>query len=169
VIRAFVVLVGLVAGVLAFAGGGAEAAGTAQRLGVVLHHNRAATERLPHYLAAAPISVHVGGYARRLQTLTVVAHGPSGEAISTPLARTGDTFSGDLRLIAPGTWTVAFSTQLGSVTAALANVPLEVVNEDAADLAGRLTFALSALCIVLGLALILRVNGRPLVLTKKRS
>jgi hypothetical protein len=172
VIRALVVLVGLLAGVLAFAAGGAQAAGPEQALGVTLHHNRAATERLPQYLSAAPIAVHVGGhYAGRLNTLTATATGPSGEAISTPLARTGNTFSGNLHLGAPGTWTVAFSTQLGSVSAALANVPLDVVDEDAADLAARLAFALSALSIVIGLALVLRVNGRPLALAvaKRRS
>jgi hypothetical protein len=171
VIRALVVLVGLLAAVLAFAAGGAQAAGPSQALGVTLHHNAAATERLPHYLSAAPISVHVGGYARRLHSLTVTATGPGGEAIRTPLARTGNAFTGNLHLGAPGTWTVAFSTQLGSVSAALANVPLEVVDEDAADLAARLAFALSALSIVVGLALVLRVNGRPLALAyaKKRS
>src|ERR1700677_306910 len=171
VIRALVVLVGLLASVLAFAAGGAQAAGPSQALGVTLHHNTAATERLPQYLSAAPIAVHVGGYARRLRTLTVTATGPRGEAISTPLARTGNSFTGNLHLGAAGTWTVAFSTQLGSVSAALANVPLDVVDEDAADLAARLAFALSALSIVVGLALILRVNGRPLALAyvKRRS
>ncbi len=171
-IRALVVLVGLLAGVLAFAAGGAQAAGPSQALGVTLHHNRAATERLPQYLSAAPIAVNVKGrYAGRLQSLTVTATGPSGEAVSTPLARTGNTFSGNLHLGAPGTWTVAFSTQLGSVSAALANVPLDVVDEDAADLAARFAFALSALSIVAGLALVVRMNGRPLVLAvaKKRS
>jgi hypothetical protein len=171
VIRALVVLVGLLAGVLAFAASGAQAAGPSQALGVTLHHNAAATERLPQYLSAAPIAVKVGGYARRLRSLTVTATGPSGEAITTPLARTGNSFKGNLHLPASGTWTVAFSTQLGSVSAALANVPLDVVDEDAADLAARLAFALSALSIVVGLALVLRVNGRPLALAyaKRRS
>lgn len=170
-IRAFVILVGLIAGVLAFAGSGAQAAGPAQTLGIVLHHNTAATERLPHYRTAAPITVNVGGYARRLRTLTVTAHGPGGEAITAPLARTGDTFSGNLHLIVPGTWTIAFSTRLGNATAALASVPLDVVSEDGADLAARLAFAISALSIVAGLALVLRVNGRPLALAyaKRRN
>ncbi|GEM_PF-3303646 len=170
-IRILVGLVGLLAGVLAFAASGAQAAGPAQALGVTLHHNAAATERLPQYLAAAPIALHVGGYARRLQSLTVTATGPGGEAISTALARSGNTYIGNLHLPVPGTWTVAFSTQLGSVSAALANVPLDVVDEDAADLAARLAFALSALSIVVGLALVFRVNGRPFALAyvKRRS
>jgi hypothetical protein len=161
-------LAGLAAGVLAFANSGAQAAGPPQTLAVVLHHNAAATERLSHYLAAAPIAVSVGGYARRLHTLTVVAHGPDGESITAPLARIGNAFSGDLHLLAPGTWTVAFSTQLGSVPAALANVPLDVVNEDAADLTARLAFAFAALSIVIGLTLVLRFGGRPLLFATAR-
>jgi hypothetical protein len=126
---------------------------------------------LPHYRAAAPIAVNVGGYARRLRSVTVVAHGPGGQAITAPLQRTGETFTGNLQLVVPGTWTVAFSTQLGSVSAALASVPLDVVSEDGADLAARLVFALSALFLIAGFALVLRVDGRPLAFAyaKKRS
>lgn len=162
------VLAGLTAGLLTFANSGAQAAAP-QALGVVLHHRAVATERLPQYLAAAPIAVNVGGYARRFRSLTVDAHGPHGEDVSAPLARTGNTFSGNLHLLAPGAWTVAFSTQLGSVPAALAAVPLQVVAEDRADLAARLAFGLAALSIVSGLALVVRVGGRPLAFTMKRS
>jgi hypothetical protein len=171
VIRPFVVLAGLLAGVFASAVSGAQAAIPQQTLGIVLHHNRAATERLPHYRTAAPIAINVGGYARRLQSVTLVAHGPGGQAITAPLQRTGETFTGNLHLVVPGTWTVAFSTQLGSVTAALASVPLDVVSEDGADLAARFVFTLSALFIIAGLTLVLRVDGRPLALAyvKKRS
>jgi hypothetical protein len=154
---------------LTFVGSGAQAAGSTQTLGVTLHRNHAATERLPHYRAAAPIAVNVGGReAARLSSLTVTAHGPNGINVVTPLARTGNTFTGNLRLLAPGTWTVAFSTQLGSVDAALASVPLDVVSEDG-DLAARFAFALSALSIAGGLLLVLRVNGRPLVLAYARK
>ena len=163
-IRALPVFAALIAALVTFVSSGAQAAGTAQTLGIVLHRDRAATERLPHYRAAAPIAVNVGGgEAARLSSLTVTAHGPGGVAVTTPLARTGNTFSGNLRLLAPGAWTVAFSTQLGSVHAALASVPLDVISEDG-DMAARLAFALSALSIVAGLTLVLRVNGRPLAL-----
>lgn len=163
-IRALPAFAALIAALLTFVSSGAQAAGSAQTLGVVLHRDRAATERLPHYRAAAPIAVHVGGSeAARLSSLTVTAHGPGGVAVSAPLTRNGATFTGDLRLLAPGAWTIAFSTQLGSVDAALASVPLDVISEDG-DLAARLAFALSALSIVAGLALVLRVNGRPLAL-----
>jgi hypothetical protein len=161
-------LAGLTAGVLALADSGAQAAGPPQTLALVLHHNAAATERLPHYLAAVPIAVSVGGYARRLHTVTVVAHGPNGEAITAPLARIGDAFAGDLHLLAPGPWTIAFSTELDSVPAALASVPLQVVTEDPADLAARGAFALAALSIVFGLTLVLRFGGRPLLFAVTR-
>ncbi len=170
-IRAFVVLAALIIGVFSFAASSAQAAGPVQALGIVLHHDAAATERLPHYRAATPIAVNVGGYTRRLRVVTVTAVGPGGEAVTAPLARTGDTFSGALNLIAPGTWRVAFSTQLGTVTAALANVPLDVVDEDGAAFAARIAFLLAALSIVAGLALVLRVDGRPLAFAwaRKRS
>jgi hypothetical protein len=170
VTRALSVFAALFAGFLTFFSSGAQAAGPAQKLSIVLQRNSAATERLPHYRTAAPIAVNVGGDAARLSSLTVTAHGPGGEAITAPLARNGGGYTGNLRLIAPGTWTVALSTQLGSVTAALASVPLDVVSEDGVDVATRLAFALAALSIVAGLALVLRVNGRPLALAyvKKR-
>lgn len=160
--RPLLLLAGLTAGGLAFASNGAQAAAP-QTLALVLHRNAAATERLPHYLTAAPISVRVGGDARSLPTVTVVAHGPNGQAVTTPLTRTGDDFSGDLQPLAPGTWIVAFSTRWGSVPAALADVRLDVVSEDTADLAARLAFALAALSIVIGLTLVVRRGGRPLL------
>jgi hypothetical protein len=170
VIRVLSVFAVLLAGLVAFVSTGAQAAGPAQTLGITLQRNEAATERLPHYRTAAPIALKVGG-AARLSSLTVTAHGPGGEAITTPLARSGDTFTGKLRLVSPGTWTVALSTQLGSVSSALTSVRLDVVSEDGADFAARLAFALATLSIVAGLTLVLRVDGRPLVLAyaRKRS
>ncbi|HEV8019664.1 MAG TPA: hypothetical protein VGP41_00290 [Candidatus Lustribacter sp.] len=162
-LRTLAALTVLLAGSFAFADSGAQAADPPQTLGVVLHHNRAATERLPHYRTAAPIAINVGGrYARRLHTLTLTARGPRGESFDAPLTRSGDTFSGNLTLTAPGTWTVAFSTKLGTVPAALTNFTLDAVSADAADLAIRLTLAIAALSILAGLALVLRVDGRPL-------
>ena len=109
VTRAFLILAGLVIAVLTFAAGSAQAAGAVQTLGIVLRHNAAATERLPHYRAKTPISINVRRSARApLRTVTVTALGPRGEAITAPLARTGKSFSGDLDLIAPGTWKIAF-------------------------------------------------------------
>ena len=60
VIRAFLVLAGLVVSVFAFAASSAQAAGPVQALGIVLQSDTAATERLPHYRAATPIAVNVG-------------------------------------------------------------------------------------------------------------
>jgi len=168
VIRVLSIFAVFIAGVIAFVSSGAQAAAPAQTLGIVLQQNSAATERLPHYRTAAPIAVKVGG-AAKLSSLTVTAHGPGGQAITTPLARSGNTFTGKLDLISPGTWTLALSTQLGSVSSALTSVRLDVVSEDSADFAARPAFALAGLCIVMGLALVLRVNGRPLALAYARK
>jgi len=171
VLRVFAVLAVLLAGLLTFISSGAQAAAPEQTLGVVLHRHTAATERLPHYRNSRPIAVHVEGReASRLPSVTVIARGPGGVAVTAPLTRSGNTFSGNLQLLAPGPWSVAFSTRFGSVSAALANVPLDVVSEDG-DLGARIAFAISALSIAAGLLLVLRVNGRPLALAfaRKRS
>lgn len=162
-LRTVAALTGLLAFAFAFADSGAQAAAPPQTLGVVLHHRHAATARLPYYRTAVPIAVNVGGFAHRLKTLTLTARGPGGEATTTALARTGNTFSGDLQLNEPGIWTIALSTQLGSMPSALASVTLDAVTPDATDLAIRFTFALSALSILAGLSLVLRVDGRPLI------
>jgi hypothetical protein len=145
------VLTAVLAALLTFAGTGAQAAGPAQSLGIVFQHENAATERQPYYRAAAPITVRVGGDAARLPSLKLVAHGPDGEAVAAALARTGATFTGDVQLLVPGAWTLAFSTQFGTP---FASVPLDVVSEDGADLAARFAFALSASSIVGGALLI---------------
>lgn len=162
-VRSLAALTILLAGSFAFADSGAQAADPPQTLGVVLHRSVAATERLPHYHTAKPIAINVGGrFARRLHTLTLTASGPGGESFKAPLTRSGDTFSGNLTLTEPGTWTVAFSTQLGTMPAALANFTVDAVTTDAADLAIRLTLAVAALSLLAGFALVLRVDGRPL-------
>jgi hypothetical protein len=153
--------VGLVAAIIVFAASGAQAAATAQTLGIVMQRNVAATERLPYYRATAPIAVKVRGDAAKLSAITVTAHAPDGSAFVTPLVRSGDTFTGALNLAQPGAWTVALTTQLGSVSAALADVPLQVVAGDNADLAARIAYALSALSIGAGLTLMLRARRTP--------
>jgi anti-sigma-K factor RskA len=157
------IVLSLVAALIVFAATGAQA-GTPQPLGITLHSRNAVTKRLPHYRSDAPIAVSVGGTtAAELQALNVTAVGPDGNAVTQALTRTGDTFSGAVRLAAPGAWSLAVSTQLGSVSAALANVSLDVVARDDADLAARLGFALAAMAIVAGLTLVLRRRGRPLI------
>lgn len=160
--RAIPFLASLVAAFIAFAGTGAQAASAGQAVGIVLHHSAAATERLPFYRATAPIAVNVRGDAAHMSAMTVIAHAPDGTAFSAPLTRTGDTFTGALKLAQPGTWTLALSTQLGSMTAGIADIPLQVVaGEDNADLVTRLAFALSALSICSGLTLLLRARRAP--------
>jgi hypothetical protein len=169
--RAIPLLACLVAGFLAFVSSGAQAAGAAQALGFTLHRTTAATVALPHYHTTAPIAVHVGGKAAHLPpALVVTAHGPDGSDITVPLVRTGDSFDGALNLSTPGQWTIALSSRLGSVSSALADVPLDVVSDDDADLAARCAFALSAALIVAGLALLLRTRARPIAYAfSKRS
>lgn len=146
---------------MTFASTAAQAAARAQSLGITLHRNDAATARLAHYHAAAPIAVNVGGKpVRHLSEVTATAHGPGGATITAPLVRDGSAFSGKLRLASPGAWIVDVSAQLGSVNAPLATIPLDVVNEDPADVAAGIAFALSACCIAGGVLLIARTRRR---------
>lgn len=159
--RAIPFFAGLVAAIVVFAGTGAQAAGSSQVLGIVLKHDAAATERLPFYRTETPIAVNVSGASSPQAAMTVTAHGPGGSKVTTPLVRSGDTFTGALKLAQPGTWTVALTTQLGSVSAALAAVPLQVVENDNADLVARLAFALAALSLIAGLTILVRVRLLP--------
>lgn len=160
-IRAIPFLAGLIAAIVVLAGSGAQAAGSAQTVGIVLQRNAAATERLPFYRTSAPVAVAVRGDAARISSMTITAHAPDGSAISAPLVRDGNAFTVALNLAQPGTWTLALSTQLGSMNAALADVPLDVVDQDGADTAARYAYALSALCIGAGLTLLFRARRTP--------
>jgi hypothetical protein len=160
--RAIPFFSGLVAAIVVFAATGAQAAGGAQSLGIVMQHDTAATERLPFYRMTSPIAVNVRGSATKLAAITMTAHAPDGSAFTTPLVRTADGFAGALNLTQPGTWSVALTTQLGSMSTALAAVPLQVVADDNADLAARIAYALSALSIGAGLTLLVRARRMPL-------
>ena len=166
-IRVLLVLAGLCAGLLTIAANSAQASST-QTLGIVFHRSHAATVELPHYRTATPLTVNVrGGRSMKLDRVTLTAHGPDGSAVTTPLSRTDNgSFSGNIRLTSPGTWTLALSTQLGS---ALASVPLDVVGDDGAQWAGTLAFCLSALLIVAGVLIIARPAGRALGFAAARS
>ena len=159
--RAIPFFSGLVAAIVVFAATGAQAAGSAQSLGIVMQHNAAATERLPFYRTTSPIAVNVRGSATKLSGITVTAHAPDGSSFSAPLVRSADGFTGALHLTQPGTWSVALTTQLGSMSTALAAVPLDVVADDNADLAARFAYALSALSIGAGLTLLVRARRIP--------
>jgi hypothetical protein len=155
--RALPIVTAVIAGVLTFAGSGAQAAGPPQTLGVVLRGENAATERQPFYRVAKPITVRIGGDAARFASLKVTAHGPGGESVAAPLTRSGDAFNANMQLFAPGVWTLALTTQIGT----LANVPLHVVTDDIADLAARIAFALAAIAIAAGLTVIYGAAHRP--------
>jgi hypothetical protein len=155
--RALPFFAGLVAAIVVVAATGAQA-GTPQTLGFFLHDTGAATERQPRYHSSAPIAINVAGDTARHSVLTVTAHGPDGSEVTAPLVRAGATFSGALELPAAGRWDVALSARLGSVTAALADVPLQVVSDDSAEVAGRWAFALAALLIGAGSMVLVRAR-----------
>jgi hypothetical protein len=150
-VKAFVVLAML----LGFAPAAAVAA-PHQTLSIVLHSSSASTQRLPQYRAAAPIAVKVAGDARRFDAVTITATGPGGLAIRTPLARTDDGFQGAVRLVKPGTWTIALDAQLGSVSSAVAGIPLDVVAPDGSETAGYAGLFLAALMLVAGIFVLVR-------------
>jgi hypothetical protein len=127
-----------------------------QSLFFVLNADNAATQRLAHYRASAPIAVHVAGDASKFDAMTITAKGPDGTAIRAPLARSGSGFEGALRLVTPGAWTVALTTQLGSVSNAIDDVPLDVEPARSATLAGYAGFALAFLLTIAGIAIIVR-------------
>ncbi len=134
----------------------AAGASTHQSLSIVLHARDASTQRLPHYRAASPIAVRVAGDAERYDAVTIVANGPGGIAIRTPLARTDDGFAGALRLARPGVWTIDLTAQLGSVSDAVAGIPLDVDAPDGSATAGYAGFVLAALMFVSGVLMIVR-------------
>ena len=127
-----------------------------QSISIVLNSTSASTQRLPQYRAAAPISVHVAGDAAKFDAVTITASGPGGLAIRAPLARTQSGFDGALRLATPGAWTIGLKTQLGSVSGAISDVPLDVVPGDGSSLAGYATMVLAALMTLAGALLLVR-------------
>jgi hypothetical protein len=148
VIRLLLVLAGL----LALVGGSAGAA-TGQSLELVLHSDVADTRGLAQYDAALPIALRVDGDATQFDAVTVTANGPDGTAIKTVLARTAGGFGGALRLMTPGTWTLALQTQLGSVTGDVADFAVQVVSPVDAT-AGEVGVGLSLACVLGGVALL---------------
>ncbi len=127
-----------------------------QTLSIVLHSSNASTQQLPHYRAASPIAVKVAGDASRFDAVTVTATGPGGIAIRTPLARSGDGFQGAVRLVKPGAWTIALTAQLGSVSSAVAGIPLDVVAPDGSETAGYAGLLLAAMMLVAGVFVLVR-------------
>ena len=134
----------------------AASAAPHQSLSIVLHADDASTQRLPHYRVASPIAVRVAGDAGRYDAVTIVAKGPGGLAIRTPLARTAEGYAGALRLVRPGTWTIDLTAQLGSVSDAIAGIPLDVEAPDGSEVAGYAAFALAALLFASGVLIIVR-------------
>jgi hypothetical protein len=134
----------------------AAAAAPRQSLSIVLHADDASTQRLPRYRVAAPIAVRVAGDAKRFDAVTLTAKGPGGIAIRTPLARTPDGFQGAVRLVEPGAWTVGLTAHLGSVSSAVAGIPLDVEPADGSETLGYLGLAFAIACTAAGILVIVR-------------
>ena len=130
-----------------------------QPLAIFVHGGAARTRVLPTYETALPIAVRVAGDARRFDAVTLTAKGPHGNSITAPLAKSPEGFIGTVRLVDPGTWTVALTTRVGDLSGALDAVPVAVATPlDAEPLALSL-FALSVLSVGAGL-LVLRSAPR---------
>ena len=138
-----------------------------QPLAIFLHGGAARTRLLPTYDDVEPIAIRVAGEARRFDAVTVTASGPDGTAITAPLVKGSRGFIGRLRLAVPGTWTLALTTRVGSITAGIAAVPIAVASPFDADPIPSALAILAAASGLIGLLLVVRPLVRPLL--KKRS
>jgi hypothetical protein len=156
VLRPLLLFAGILTVLLTIAGFGAQAAGRPRVLAIELFRDRAATEGPAQYLVGAPIVINVESRTTMPAAVSLTATAPDGTTLRLPLARNGTTFTGNLRLAAPGTWTLALSVRFGTVTTALANIALNAVREDGPVYAAGLGFALSALQLTAGISLLAR-------------
>lgn len=131
-----------------------------QSVAIVLGADKAATEHLDHYNAARPIDVRVAGDALKFDRLTVTANGPGGIAIRAPLSRTPDGFRGTVRLVTPGTWTLAVTTRLGAFSTNVANVALDVVPPRGVSALAIALFGIATLACAAGALLLASAGAR---------
>jgi hypothetical protein len=59
-------------------------------------------------------------------------------------------------LVKPGAWTIALTAQLGSVSSAVAGIPLDVVAPDGSETAGYAGLLLAAMMLVAGVLVLVR-------------
>jgi hypothetical protein len=148
----------LAATVLAVFAPSAATAAPGQPLAIFVHGAAARTRLLPTYDNVLPIAVRVAGDARHFDAVTITANGPDGHSVTTPLVKGTRGFVGRLRLGAPGTWSLALTTRVGSVTSAITAVPIAVATPLVAE---PLASALMALAVALCLAGVTLVVARP--------
>lgn len=137
-----------------------------QPLAIFVHGAGARTRLLPTYDDVEPIAIRVAGDARRFDAVTITASGPNGNAITAPLVKGSRGFIGSLRLAVPGTWTLAFTTRVGSITAGIDAVPIAVASPFAAEPVPSALGILGAASCLAGLVLVVRPLVRP-TLTKR--
>jgi len=153
------------AALIAFAPAAAGAA-AGQPLAIFVHGADAHTRLLPTYDNVLPIAVRVAGDARRFDAVTITANGPNGNSVTAPLVKGTRGFIGSLRLATPGTWTLALTTRVGSVTSAIVAVPIAVATPLVAEPLATALMAFAAACTLIGVALVARPR---LQLAKRRS
>jgi hypothetical protein len=145
------------------------AASNGQPLAIFLHGDAARTRLLETYDNVLPISVRVAGDARRMDAVTITANGPGGNSITAPLVKGATGFIGDLKLGAPGTWTLALTTRVGGVSNALAAVTIAVATPFVAEPLPVALFGVALASLACGVLLVVRPRLRrvPTVATKR--
>jgi len=145
------------------------AAASGQPLAIFLHGDAARTRLLETYDNVLPISVRVAGDARRMDAVTIIANGPDGNSITAPLVKGTNGFIGDLKLGAPGTWTLALTTRAGGVSNALAAVSIAVATPFVAEPLPIALFGLAMASCLCGVLLVVRPRLRrvPAVATRR--
>jgi len=136
------------------------AALSGQPLAIFLHGAAARTRLLATYDTVQPIAIRVAGDARGFDAVTVTANGPNGNAITAPLVKGARGFVGTLRLAVPGTWTLALTTRIGSVTSGIAAVPIAVASPFVAEPFPSALVVLAGVSFLGGLVLIARPLAR---------
>jgi hypothetical protein len=99
-----------------------------QVLSISLHGDGARATQLSQYDPSVPLSVEVtdSGHAR-IDELAIVAQGPNGESLRTPLARGADSaYRGSLTLDDQGMWRVHLSSRVGTLRTDTTPVTLDV-------------------------------------------
>jgi hypothetical protein len=156
VLRPLLLFAGILTVLLTIAALGRQTAGRPRVLAVVLFSDHAATEGPARYLVEAPVIVDVESRTTPPAAVSLTATAPDGTTLRLPLARDGTRFTGNLRLGAPGTWTLALAVRFGSVTTALSSIAVNAVSDDGPAYAAGLGFALSALQLTAGISLLAR-------------
>jgi hypothetical protein len=127
-----------------------------QPLAIFVHGAAARTRLLPTYDTVQPIAIRVAGDARQFDEVTITANGPDGNAVVAPLVKGSRGFMGSLHLNVPGTWTLALTTRVGSVTGGISAVSIAVASPVVAEpIPTALGIVAAALCLA-GLLLLLR-------------